>query len=84
MKKPSNKLSKAALEAQRQADETQRKALQAQENMRVNFAQNLSQDNTAQVVAGGTADALGLDETETQKKRRTSGAGLASTLGLTE
>ena len=67
-----------AILQQQQADSSRAAALQAQENMAINARQNLSQENVAQVVAGGTADEV----VSNKRKRRASG--LASTLGLSE
>jgi hypothetical protein len=86
--KQNKKLQRQAIAAQEEANRVQKESMQAQENMRLNFAANsaanLNQSNLSNVVAGGTADAFGIDSSETQKKRRgAGGAGLASTLGIT-
>ena len=62
------------IEKQRQA------SIVAQNEMEANFRANLQGENKATVVAGGTADALGVGD-DTARRRRQSG-GLSSTLGL--
>ena len=62
------------IERQRQAQ------IQAQNDMQANFSANLQGENKATVVAGGTADALGVGDDATRRRRQASG--LASTLGL--
>jgi len=79
--KSSKSLERAALAAQEEANRIQKEARITQDNMERNFAANLEADNVGTVIAGGTADALGIDSTESKKKKRTT-SGLASTLGI--
>lgn len=85
--KQNKKLQREAIKAQEEANRQQKEALQAQENMRLNFAANqaanLNQSNLSTVIAGGTADVLGIDTTGPTKRRRGAGTGISSTLGIT-
>lgn len=64
------------------AAESQRQAELASQNIKKNFAQDLSQENLGQVIAGGTAsatDPTASVETSLKKKRPQN---LASSLGI--
>ncbi len=54
---------------------------QAQLEMQKNFAANLGIDNKAEVVAGGSAEALGAGDTAASRRRKQQ-TNLASTLGI--
>lgn len=73
----------AAAKAEATARETQRQRdaqAKAQADMEANFNADLKGDNKATVVAGGTAEALGVGD-DALRRRRAQG-GLASTLGV--
>lgn len=72
--------SRAAAETARQTEASRQAAQRAQQDMEANFRADLSGDNKATVVAGGSADALGAATDSTKRKRAV--GGLASTLGL--
>ena len=74
-----NKAQEEALRAQREAAESAARAQAAQTNMQKNLSADLSQDNTANVQAGGLADTL--DTTGDMKKRKR-GQSLSTTLGI--
>lgn len=63
--------------AQQRAEESARKAREEAENLRQNMAQDLTSQNTATVVAGGSAEQV----EDTLRRKRTQ-PGLASQLGL--
>lgn len=71
----------AANVAAKEATATAERARQTQLNMQTNMAADLKQENVGQVLAGGTADASGLD-TDLLKKRKAASGGLSSTLGI--
>lgn len=75
------RLQQEALRAQQAAERSRLEAIQTQENIRVNMAQNLTNSEAGTVVAGGTADVEALAEDSTRRKRNT-GDGLYSQLGL--
>lgn len=77
----SNRQAAAQADATARDIERQRIAsVKAQNDMEANFKADLKGENKATVVAGGTAEALGVGD-EAVRKRRAAG-GLASTLGV--
>ena len=73
----------AAALADRTARETERQraaSVKAQQEMEANFNTDLRGENKATVIAGGTAEALGVGDDSIRKRRQASG--LSSTLGV--
>ena len=79
MKRP--KIDKSAQEAQAAAELAQAQAQEAANNLRKNFAADLSLDNAAQVVASGTAAEMDTGVGTSTKKKRPSGT-VSSQLGI--
>ena len=79
MKTP--KPSKSAQLAQAKAEAAQAAAQEAANNLQKNFAADLTTDNAAQVVAGGTAETTDMATATNPKKRRTAGS-VSSQLGI--
>ncbi len=69
----------AALKQQQKTDAEQAQRQAALDNMQKNFSADLTRNNKATVIAGGTADLMSGSD---QVKKRQVGAGIASTLGL--
>lgn len=70
----------AAAAAQAEADRVAQEQYNMQQNMKLNSLVDLKGDNSANVVAGGAADASSVESTLLKKKQ--SGSGLGATLGL--
>ena len=65
------------------AEESRKQAELASQNIKKNFAQDLTQENIGQVIAGGTADAadaadVGVDSLLSKKKKQN----LSTSLGI--
>lgn len=58
---------------------SQKQAADSMANIQKNFGTDLTNENKAQVIAGGTADAVSADS---DLKRKRQGTGLASALGI--
>lgn len=70
-----------AAEATARAEASRLAAEKSTQNMKANFATDLSQDNTATVVSGGTADSVSVAD-DLLKKKKSAGNALSTQLGI--
>lgn len=76
------RLKQEAAAAERAAAEANLKAQQAAQALQENFRADLSTDNIAQIAPGGKANAAGMDDDFTPKRKRNKAGGLSTQLGI--
>lgn len=76
------RLKQEAAEAERAAAEANLRAQLVAQALQENFRADLSTDNIAQIAPGGEANATGMDDDFTPKRKRNKAGGLSTQLGI--